>query len=351
MRPSLPRLLLTAALSAACLLATARADDFGLPMKGLKFAHKDDGAAAFASGQGDGQGKPLASTPHAIVAALSSAAKELHGGAWDFRNAGGDFPRSVEKEYSTFQSELSKLIKADGQLRYVETIAEKGGGVDKLNKWLQDRRLQLRLDPSYDKSALALAAIETVTVKWKLGGESTKLRLYDGSVVDAAKLSNPKFFENRRAMGREPIVELDGNEDEKVFFASYGNKLDNDATAAWREAKRLMDGMRPTQVPFQGVVFPKISFDSLKLNPNGKALAPLEKVCLTGAPAAYCVKQFVLEQRLKLDQNGATLGAAAGPGVPYELKGDFLVWVEVKGAIPFAGLITKPSMKDPSFDP
>ena len=65
-----------------------------------------------------------------------------------------------------------------------------------------------------------------------------------------------------------------------------------------------------------------------------------------------------MQYKLKMNHKGAKAEAAgAGQGadrsfsitpvVPYEVKGDFLAWVEVDGTIPFAALITKESMKDP----
>lgn len=312
-----------------------------------------------------GSAAARAGTPHVIAGVFSEAKPKIPDFAgWTFEGVQdktwmGTLERDMDKLTAEFDALKAQLPDA------VESEIEIGGTVGKVNALLKKHELGIELQPTGNPKTVSVGVVMKLKDEWESAGASTSLTFDDGTVVKAARLKNPAFFENPGAAGQDKIVGLRTKQGLQVFMARFGKAVPHDATSVWKEALALDSGKRAVSPgDFEAVKFPKVSFNSkTDVDPIGSlppGSVPLKNACAkqtkpSGAP--YCVDQFVLQQLLKMDHLGfeATAGAAASftprgmviEPKSYEIKGDFIVWVKVGNTIPFAAVITKKSMKDP----
>ena len=258
---------------------------------------------------------------------------------------------------SRLSGNIEKLPKIGN---YVSAVAQKGG-VDKINKFLEENGFSIRLSPSGSSDSISSAAAVDVRVTWEQPGTRADIALTErGTNVAGVQIANPVAFYSAKNHAA-PVVELKTSGKERFFITRFEKKLSaEDPFAATDAAAELSKGLTKlgTVAYPNGVMFPMADCNSRS------SMDFLTGMAIKDAKGqAYPITQALFESRFRLNEFGARGQAAAAVYATISeplaliIDGPYLAWFEIENGdskgknestiIPFAILVLEDDMREP----
>ncbi len=214
------------------------------------------------------------------------------------------------------------------------------GGVDKVNKFLADKGMDIRLDPTSNKSDVAMAAVLSLKGAWT--GKDTTMTI-DGKDYPAAQVDHVRTFKQNGT----DVVELYKKDGVTVYAAPIGD----DKLTSYQVTQKAASLTPKADTP-EG--------DATKvLMPKVDKNVQTDLVGLKGLQATdgTTITQAKMQTKLAIDQNGFSaeqgLAMAATRGLdfakPMRLDKPFIVWATADGVSQplFATSVDQKYWKDP----
>ncbi len=296
-----------------------------------------------------------ANAPHTIADAMQLFEQTVGEGEWTLPNG-----EALAQNYETLRSELPNL--SDLMQNKVAV-----GSPDAVNAFLEENEFDIRLEDQNMEGAVYTASVLDIRVKWdkRLAGKAGKMNVYkknpDGSYdydnkreVDSVDMTVPK--ENILSVeGHEyEIVKLDTQGDNTVYMTRYDGVPPQGAVALQGLVSTWMDDVKPSTGSYTG----KVEFPMVDFNKEGDIMELQQGDYITDEGYPYIVAEAKYQHILKINELGAIAKAASaltsmprGLGGPksVDINGNFLVWFERDGIIPFSAYISEKDMKAPQL--
>lgn len=288
------------------------------------------------------------SAPHASLAMLGAIERVIGSrGEWTPPAAGTEAFRRL----SGLKPEL------DAVRPFVSTEAERGG-VERVNKFLRDRKFDIQLRSSGNPNEVAAASAFDLKVLWKVPGTQYPIHLPEQKIgVPGVWMKKPLSYYT--APGHpHPIVELETQSGERFFLTRFETKLNAaDPFAAADAAAPLAAARKKIESPGEyrdGVQFPMAGYER-----KGSMDWMIGARTKGEDGTEYVLAQAVFAHRFRLNELGARAEAANAALAISEaprtlvINGPYLAWLETgngaaKPVIPFAVHITEDHMKEPA---
>lgn len=280
-----------------------------------------------------------ANAPHTIADAFRAAEK------FTGKNLKWEMPprgKQMAEDLPQLKKELPQLADV------LDSIAQQGG-VNKVNKFLEEKGFTIRLENQGGPFDVYAASVLDMNVRWKAAGKATTMQLAesDKEVDSVVMKSVAAVFESR---GHDnPIVQIDTKDGDMVFMTRYEGAIPEDQTSLRRIVQKLAQSKKPADRKYAGAEFPMVDFDK---SGDIMELIGARSTATDGDPLE--IRQAKYQHRLRMNEIGARAQAAAAIGMlkgfgpaPVVIDGPFILWFERDGIIPFSAKINEEHMKKP----